>query len=212
VTGFAHHPYGRSAAAAPGAPVSPGEIGIATSRRLKRVLNQAARAGRIPRRLPIYYTEHGFQTRPPEPVGVTPAQQAAYMNQSDWIAFGDSRIRSVAQYKLVDDPDLGGFQTGLRFLSGRAKPGYPAYKLPIWVTRRGARLTIYGQVRPAADGAAGPVAIQVARRARGPFRTVKTVNVATLRGHFTTTMRARPGVFRLSWQGLFSRRATVAAR
>jgi hypothetical protein len=25
-------------------------------------------------------------------------------------------------------------------------------------------------------------------------------------------MRARPGVFRLSWQGLFSRRATVAAR
>ena len=42
------------------------------------------------------------------------------MNQSDWVAFRDPRIRSVAQYKLVDDPDLAGFQTGLRFAQRRA--------------------------------------------------------------------------------------------
>ncbi|HWT24303.1 MAG TPA: hypothetical protein VN213_12435, partial [Solirubrobacteraceae bacterium] len=204
VSGYAHHPYGRSAASAPGGPVSPGEIGILTSGRLKRVLDQAARAGRIPRRLPIFYTEHGYQTRPPEPVGVSLARQAAYINQSDWIAFRDSRIRSVAQYKLVDDPDLAGFQTGLRFLSGRAKPAYAAYRLPIWVTRRGSRLTIYGQVRPA-DGVAGPVAIQRQARRGRPFRTIRTVNVRSLRGHFTTRVPARPGVYRLNWQGMVSR-------
>ena len=39
---------------------------------------------------------------------MTLARQATYMNQSDWVAFRDRRIRSVAQYKLVDDPDLFG--------------------------------------------------------------------------------------------------------
>jgi hypothetical protein len=144
-------------------------------------------------------------------VGVSLARQAAYMNQSDWIAFRDRRVRSVAQYLLVDDRDLAGFQTGLRFVSGRAKPGFAAYRLPLWVTRRGSRLTVYGQVRPAADRAAGQVEIQVARRPGRPFRTVKRVNVTSLRGQFTATMRARKGVFRLRWQGLVSRRAAVGA-
>ena len=208
VSGYAHHPYSRSAALPPNVPVGPGEIGLLSSGRLKQVLDQAARAGRIPRRLPIFYTEHGFQTRPPEPVGVLLARQGLYLNQSDWIAYQDPRIRSVAQYKIVDDPDLGGFQTGLRFLSGAAKPGYAAYKLPIWVSRRRSRLVIYGQVRPA-DGPVGPVAVQVARRPGRPFRTVKTVNVQSLRGQFTTTIRARRGIFRLAWQGLTSRRAKI---
>ena len=212
VTGYAHHPYGRSASTAPSARVAPGEIGILTSRRLKKVLDQAARAGRIPRRLPIFYTEHGFQSRPPEPVGVTLARQATYINQSDWVAFRDRRIRSVAQYKLVDDPDLGGFQTGLRFASGEAKPSYDAYRLPIWVSRQGSRLRVYGQVRPAAAGAAGAVEIQAAPRRGRAFRTVKTVDVRSARGHFTTRIRARQGVFRLRWQTLTSRVTAPAAR
>ena len=83
---------------------------------------------------------------------MTLARQATYINQSDWVAFRDRRIRSVAQYKLVDDPDLGGFQTGLRFASGEPKPSYDAYRLPIWVSRQGSRLRVYGQVRPAAAG------------------------------------------------------------
>jgi hypothetical protein len=210
VSGYAHHPYSRSASLPPNAAVGPGEIGIRSSARLKQVLDQAARAGRIPRHLPIFYTEHGFQTRPPEPVGISLANQAVYLNQSDWIAYQDPRIRSVAQYKIVDDPDLAGFQTGLRFLSGAAKPGYAAYRLPIWVSRRGSRLVIYGQVRPA-DGPAGRVAIQVQARRGRPFRTIKRVNVRSLRGQFTTTIRARKGFFRLTWNGLRSRRAKIAS-
>ena len=47
--------------------------------------------------------------------GVPLDKQAEYINESDWIAYKDSRVRSVAQYKLVDEPDVASFQTGLRF-------------------------------------------------------------------------------------------------
>jgi hypothetical protein len=212
VTGYAHHPYGRSAIGAPRARVNRGDIGIANARKLARLLDRAARARRIPRRLPIYYTEHGYQTKPPEPLGVSLTRQAAYLNQSDWMAYRNPRVKSVAQYKLVDDESLASFQTGLRFVDGRAKPGYEAWRLPVWVSRRGRRLTVYGQVRPAEPRAAGAVAIQFATRRGRPFRTVKTVNVRSLRGHFRTTIARRGGVFRLAWQGLTSRTARVGAR
>ena len=68
VTGYAHHPYGRSAAVAPSARVAPGEIGILTSRRLKKVLDQAARAGRIPRAAADLL--HG--ARLPDPAAASP--------------------------------------------------------------------------------------------------------------------------------------------
>ena len=42
----------------------------------------------------------------------------------------------MSQYKLVDEASLASFQSGLRFMNGRAKPAYAAYRLPIWVVRR----------------------------------------------------------------------------
>ena len=78
------------------------------------------------------------------------ALQPGYINQSDWMAYRDRRVRAVAQYKLVDEASLSSFQSGLRFVDGRAKPAYDAYRLPIWVSGRGSRLRVYGQVRPAA--------------------------------------------------------------
>ena len=65
-------------------------------------------------------------------------------------------MHTVAQYKIVDDENIGaGFQMGLRLFTGGArKPAYDAYKLPIWVVGKGANVTVYGQVRPADAGAA----------------------------------------------------------
>jgi hypothetical protein len=67
-------------------------------------------------------------------------------------------VRSYAQYLLYDDPPRegatlteiwSGFQTGLRFTDGRAKPSYEAYRLPIVVQRaRGGAVLIWGRVRP----------------------------------------------------------------
>ena len=86
-------------------------------------------------------------------------------------------MHTVAQYKIVDDQNIGaGFQMGLRlFDAARAKPAYDAYKLPIWVSGKGANVTVYGQLRPADNGTAQSVDIQNAASAGAAFKTVQTV-------------------------------------
>jgi hypothetical protein len=139
------------------------------------------------------------------------ARQAGYINQSDWMAYRDRRVRAVAQYKLVDEPMLSSFQSGLRFVDGRPKPAYAAYRLPIWVSGR-SRPRVYGQVRPAPDSTPQMVQIQNRPRRGAPFTTVKTVTVRSRRGHFLTRVPKRAGVWRLQWNGLTSREAGVARR
>ena len=175
VTGYAHHPYTRGGSRPPLSRTNRGEITIGVASRLTRLLDQAARAKRIPASLPIHYTEHGWQTNPPDRIfGVTDAQQAEYMNQSDWIAYNNARVRTVAQYKIVDDENIGaGFQMGVRLFSGGArKPAYSAYKLPIWVSGNSSQVTVYGQVRPADSGAALQVDVQAAASSSASFSTV----------------------------------------
>ena len=128
VTGFAHHPYSQGGSQPPQTKGKRAtEITISSVGRLKRVLDAGARRRRIPKALPIHYTEYGFQTNPPDLLfGVSPARQAEYINQSDWIAYRDKRIRTVAQYKLVDDTVVSSFQSGLRFWDGRrSRPSTP---------------------------------------------------------------------------------------
>jgi hypothetical protein len=214
VKGFAHHPYQRGGSRPPAEPPqAAGEITISSPGRLRRVLDQAARARRIPRGLPVFYTEFGFQTNPPDRIfGVRVALQPGYINQSDWIAYRDRRVRAVAQYKLSDEPVLSSFQSGLRFFDGRAKPAYDAYRLPIWVSGRGSRLRVYGQVRPAPDSTPQVVQIQNRPPSGGAFTTVKTLTVRSRKGQFLTRVPKRAGVWRLQWNGLSSREARVAPR
>ncbi len=213
VDGFAHHPYQRGGSRPPSErPQAAGEITISAPGRLRSLLAQAARARRIPRNLPVYYTEFGFQTNPPDRIfGVRAPLQADYINQSDYMAYRDSRVRSVAQYKLVDEPALSSFQSGLRYIDGSAKPSYDAYRLPIFVTKAGANVRVYGQVRPAADSTPQSVDIQV-QPPGGSFQTVQTVVVHSRKGQFLQTLPARAGTWRLSWNGLLSREAKVSAR
>jgi hypothetical protein len=210
VTGFAHHPYTRGGSQPPTArgPAAT-EITISSAGRLKRLLDAAGRAERIPEELPVHYTEYGFQTSPPDFLfGVPLARQAEYLNRSDWIAWRDRRIRTVAQYKLDDDPVVSSFQSGLRFWDGVPKPSYDAYRLALWVSRRGdSRLRVYGQLRPLAPGARAAVELQNAPLGRGAFRTVETFTVRSRNGTFLRTIDRREGRFRLQWGTLRSREA-----
>ena len=202
------------AAAVDGRSPSPrpaGSSGSSTPRRAR---------GRIARGLPIHYTEFGFQTDPPDGLfGVPLARQAEYLNESDWIAYRNPRVRSVAQYELVDDPASARFQSGLRFADGRPKPAYDAYRLPLWITRKGAsHLRVYGQVRPLANGGVTQVELQNAPLGLAVWRTVATVAVRSPRGHLLRTVPRREGRWRLRWVPapgavpLFSREAVAAAR
>ncbi len=201
VTGYAHHPYTNGAAASPRQRLlGPGQISIGNAGVLKRLLARGARRGAIPRRLPIWYTEFGYQSNPPDRrLGVPYARQAEYLNQSDAIAAADPRIAAVAQYLLVDDRDVFGFQSGLRrHGSLKRKPAYAAYRLPLWVQRRGRRVAAYGQVRPAS----GPidVVLQHAASPEGRFRTVRRLRLDGPTHQFRIRTRHRRGVYRLAWQ------------
>ena len=196
-TGIAHHPYNRGGSQPPLSRPAAGEITISTLSRLKSVLAQGARAHRIAPNLPIYLTEFGFQTDPPDTIfGVSLARQALWLNQSDYIAYRDPRVKAVAQYELFDEPDLDVFQTGLRFNNGKDKPSLAAYRLPIWVTRHGSGVRVWGQVRPA-DGTPQQVVIQNGNRS---FKDVQTVTT-TADGYFQVNVARQPGPkWRLAWK------------
>lgn len=177
----------------------PDEVTIANPARLQAILDQGARRGRIPARLPLYYTEFGFQTNPPDrTLGVSLRRQAEYLNQSEWIAYRQSRVRGVAQYLLRDDLGNGGVQSGLKFADGRVKPAYGAYRFPIWVVRRGVSVTVFGQVRHAHEGASGVVRVQV-RLPGKDWATYRTLR-PNRKGFVLSSLWSKRGSWRLVWE------------
>lgn len=196
VNGVAIHPYTRAGSQPPTWIPGSGEITVSTLGRLSSVLAQGVRAHRIRGGLGYFFTEYGFQTNPPDrTLGVSLSTQARWLNQSDWMAYRNGRVKSVAQYELFDDNALAGFQTGLRFKNGVAKPGLDAYRLPIWVTRSGSAVRVWGQVRPAGGRSQRVQILNGNRR----YRVVKTVRTNS-RGFINLRIRRQPGPhWRLSW-------------
>ncbi len=197
-TGIAHHPYNRGGGQPPlRKPTGPGEITIANLSRLSRVINQGSHNHRIRGGLRFFFTEFGFQSNPPDHIiGVSLGRQARYINQSDYIAYHNRRVSSVAQYELFDDAAVHSFNTGLRRSNGKAKPALNAYRLPIWVTTSGHSLKVWGQVRP--GGASGQtVRIQNGNK---KYRTVKTVRTRG-HGYFEVRIGRKAGKkWRLLWK------------
>jgi hypothetical protein len=151
--GFAHHPYGPTTRV----PARRDIINMLAIRRLGTALDKAGRAGRITRGVPIYSTEFGYQTNPPDPfVSTSLNRQAELLNVLEEFSYRYPRLKSYSQYLLSDDVARSGssalrwagFQTGLRFANGKAKPSFDAYKLPIVVKRRAGGVSIWGHVRP----------------------------------------------------------------
>ncbi|HZP72752.1 MAG TPA: hypothetical protein VFA97_05155 [Gaiellaceae bacterium] len=77
----------------------------------------------------IWITEYGYQTNPPDPIyGVTYAQQAKYLTQAFTIARKNPRIDMMLWFLLRDEPDLGGWQSGLETYRGAKKPAFLAFE------------------------------------------------------------------------------------
>jgi hypothetical protein len=141
----------------------------------------------VRRRMPVWITEFGFQTEPPERFGARLRDMPRYMGESEYIAYRNSRVRSFSQYPLLDDGDSAGFQSGLRYSDGRAKPKvYRAYELPLFARRASrSRVELFGGVRAASGGR---VTIE-ARRPGGRFRRIGTARL-NARGYFRVRVRA----------------------
>ena len=163
--------------------------------RAHRILDRAARYGRIPRGRPIYITEFGFQSSPPDPFGdaLSPARHAAAINEAERLFYGDPRVRSVSQYELYDVPSPDDFNTGLRFSDGEPKPAWAAFRMPLVVTKlKPNAIEVWGMVRPAFGRTRPEIAI-----AGGVFAGAVVGRPLTNdRGYYRFTVR-RPGASKL---------------
>jgi hypothetical protein len=202
VDGWAHHPYGPVDEVPAGRDI----VNMLAIRRLGTYLDRAAAAGKLPRRLPIYDTEFGLQSNPPDPlVSTTLAKQARELNEKEELSYRYRRLRSYAQYLLWDDPvrpgptevAWSGFQTGLRFTDNRPKPAWSAYRLPIVVHAAGRRVRIWGRVRPGKGARTAQLEVL-----RGGRWTDSGRPVRTDRSGFFTARRPAAGAYRFSVAGV----------
>ena len=63
----------------------------------------------------LWITEYGYQTNPPDKTifGTSWANQAKYMSQAYAIARKNPRIDMMVWFLVRDEPNLGGWQSGL---------------------------------------------------------------------------------------------------
>ena len=121
---YAHHPYYRDHADTP------------LSRPLARTAitlgNIDVLLGRVTKlygSLPLWITEYGFQTNPPDDVfGVTYAKQATYIRQAYEFARSNSRIDIFIWFLLSDETELSGWQSGLVTATGEQKPSWRVFQ------------------------------------------------------------------------------------
>jgi len=217
-SGLAYHPY--TLRGGPAVNDGPGDAAIGQLGRVTKTLNAIARRGKLPRRLPLWITEFGYQTSPPDPYfGVRLKRAAAFMDVSEWVAFRNRRVASYSQYTLQDDPPRtsGGpfqrwstWQSGLRFGDGRTKPYvYGAFRLPFLVRSLGPDVVeLFGGGR----SGAGPVATVEAKARGGRYRSIASLPVNEA-GYFRQIVRLKNAfrhTFRVKLGGLSrTKRPTV---
>jgi hypothetical protein len=111
--GIAFHPYASS-----------GGQAYYSEKFLEKLVDDAADAGRIPKNRGLYMTEGGFLTAKAKngaALGgssvVSPNQQAIAINELDRLQWQNPRIKSTAQYELIDE-GRGTWDSGLRYAWG----------------------------------------------------------------------------------------------
>jgi hypothetical protein len=178
-SGFAHHPYTKNVSPLVRDP-HPDSVTMANIAELGATLDElAVQTGKARSGLPLYMTEYGFETNPPDPFsGVSWALQASYNTLGDYLAYLNPRIASQAQFLLVDVPPVRSkpktsksywftYQSGLYTQRGVPKPAAFAYQLPFIVAPTGIDVTtgaprahLWGQLRFRPTGEASTVLIQ----------------------------------------------------
>ena len=141
---------------------------------------------------PIWITEYGYQTDPPDRLlGVSYALQAAYMGQAAYRVWAESGVTVLIQFLIRDEPSLGGWQSGLFTVGGIAKLSYHAFALPlVQVARQGSRVELWGQVRPGS----GPRGYRIQRATGGGWATVGGTKQTGRGGTFLRTLTLPAGV------------------
>lgn len=191
-TGFADHPYSfTSLPPNQRTPNEPDDTEMAAMSTLEATLDRLQRAYGSDKRFPIWSTEFGYITNPPNPqYTVSPALAAQYINWAEYLSWRDPRIRSYDQFLLADAQGQE-FATGLQTSTGAKKPTYDAYRMPLFLPRTtaptGSALEVWGDVRPAKfvhKGKGAAAEVQFRSRAAAAWKTIVNVGSLSPQGYF----------------------------
>jgi hypothetical protein len=218
--GYANHPY--SLTTTPGTSSSDtNDVPLADTSRLESLLHQLYLDGRITRDLPLYDTEYGYNTDPPDPyASFSPEQQAQFVGWSTYLAWRDPNTVMFGQFLLRDSPPGPGrpgtrqywsaYQTGLFYTDGQPKPAAQAFKITLWAERLlgpGSPLVVlFGKVPPGSS----PQIVQVQSLSGTSWSPVPTLLpgcglnfefLTNRAGYFITStpLLAPTATYRLGW-------------
>ena len=178
-TGYAHHPYTKNVPPTV-RDANPDSLTMANIDELGTLLDDlAARTNSVQSGLPLFMTEFGFETNPPDPFsGVPLASQAKFNTIGEFMAWQNPRILSQAQFLLADVPPIRQrrkgskgywftYQSGLFFQRGQPKQAAFTYTMPFLALPAGVDeatgapvFNLWGQLRFLPNGTQDVVHIQ----------------------------------------------------
>jgi len=120
---WAHHPYPYPVFQKPAQKVKWPNVSLVSLPRFEKSIDSWFHRQNIP----VWITEYGHETKPGEPLGVTDAQQAAYIPQAVALARKDPHVQMFIWF-VFRDSQGSTWQSGLYRENGTAKPGLAKWR------------------------------------------------------------------------------------
>jgi hypothetical protein len=191
---YAHHPYPSSPAETP----SSGGCKNCPSITMATIPKLLILVRRYFGPKPVWLTEYGYQTKPPDDfLGVPLKKQATMLSLAALRAWRLPRVTMLIQYLYRDEDALSRFQTGLVFADDRPKLSLVGFKLPFAEMQRdGFQTVVWGQVR---GGRPGRKPYQLEVLHRSVWQAVGRVRLTNDDGVFVRTIRLKRGALLRIW-------------
>jgi hypothetical protein len=191
---YAHHPYPMSRFETP---MSGGcrYCENITMADLERLLANVQRSWGTRKR--IWLTEYGYQTNPPDrALGISPALQARYLGEAALRTYRAPRVDMLIHFLVRDEAHVGRWQSGLFRIDDEPKLAAFAFPLPLaQASRRGAVVSLWGQVRPGL----GSQTYRLRYRKAGAWRWLGGTRRTSARGYWTLRARLPRGTAVQVW-------------
>ena len=123
---YAHHPYADKGSESPSYKPAGAEARRIQLGNIGTLITQVTKLYG-PKHL--WITEYGYQTNPPDTTvfGISWANQALYMKQAFTMARANPRIDMMLWFLVKDEPNIGGWQSGLQTVTGKKKPSWNTF-------------------------------------------------------------------------------------
>jgi hypothetical protein len=202
-----HHPY--SVGDPETHALNPDDVSIPDIGKLTVILRIAERAGEAMPRIhhPIWVTEVGYNTKPPNPEGVPMHTAALWLEQTLWLLWAQG-VSLITLNGISDSPPAPSYSTtsqaGVYFVNGQPKPELvQAFSFPFVAIRKGrSTVELWGR-----SPASGRLTIQ--RLSSGSWEPVTHMNVHARFTFLTRIVDTVPTSFRAVVTGHMSLAWTI---